>query len=100
MNVTDASSVSNVVEKAVSEIRFQIRGVLTAGGISGEIDAVDYPAEDFRKLLDINVMGTFLVSPGLCPSGAKAREWRQHCIDCEYEWLCCKQGMFSPVVTM
>jgi len=45
----------------VSEIRFQIRGVLTAAGISGEIDAVDYQAEDFRKLLDINVMGTFLI---------------------------------------
>jgi hypothetical protein len=39
-------------------------------------------------------------SPGLCSSDTKAREWRQHCINCEYEWLCCKQSMFSPAVTM
>ena len=33
---------------------------MTCAGISGEIDAVDYPAEAFRKLLDVNIMGTFL----------------------------------------
>lgn len=34
---------------------------MTCAGISGEVRAVDYPAEAFRKLLDVNVMGTFLV---------------------------------------
>lgn len=30
-------------------------------GISGESDAVDYDVEIFRKIVDINVTGTFLV---------------------------------------
>lgn len=34
---------------------------MTAAGISGKIDAVDYPADTFRRILDVNVMGTFLV---------------------------------------
>lgn len=34
---------------------------MTAAGTSGEIDAVDYPADAFRRLLGVNVMGTFLV---------------------------------------
>ena len=35
--------------------------MVTAAGISGEVDAVDYAPNDFRRLLDVNVMGTFLV---------------------------------------
>jgi NAD(P)-dependent dehydrogenase (short-subunit alcohol dehydrogenase family) len=38
-----------------------LRGVVTAAGTSGESDAVEYLPEKFRKLLDINIMGTFLV---------------------------------------
>ncbi len=49
------------MDHANAVIRYPIRGVVTAAGNSGEIDAVDYPPNDFRKLLDVNVMGTFLV---------------------------------------
>lgn len=61
MNVTNASDVSSVVGLAVSKLRNPLRGVVTAAGISGEVDAVDYAPDDFRRLLDVNVMGTFLV---------------------------------------
>ncbi|TVY48706.1 D-arabinitol 2-dehydrogenase [ribulose-forming] [Lachnellula occidentalis] len=61
VNVTDADQVSNVMEQAVKGLRYPLRGVVTTAGISGECDAVDYPAEDFRRVLDTNVMGTFLV---------------------------------------
>lgn len=60
VNVTDAEEVSKSLGTVVSFIRFPLRGAVTCAGISGEIDAVDYPAEAFRKLLDINIMGTFL----------------------------------------
>jgi NAD(P)-dependent dehydrogenase (short-subunit alcohol dehydrogenase family) len=49
------------MKRAVRELRYPLRGVVTTAGSSGEIDAMDYPPEDFRRLLDINVMGTFLV---------------------------------------
>ncbi|KAH7411046.1 hypothetical protein BKA64DRAFT_662571 [Cadophora sp. MPI-SDFR-AT-0126] len=61
VNVTSASDVSSVFEIAVSKLRFPLRGVVTAAGISGEVDAVDYEPDDFRRLLDVNVVGTFLI---------------------------------------
>lgn len=50
------------MEAATEALRYPLRGVVTCAGISGEIDAVNYPPEAFRKLLDVNVMGTFLVA--------------------------------------
>merc|ERR1712093_657711 len=61
VNVTSASEVSSIIELAVSNLRIPLRGVVTAAGISGEVDAVDYAPDDFRRLLDVNVTGTFLV---------------------------------------
>ncbi|CZR63504.1 related to 2,5-dichloro-2,5-cyclohexadiene-1,4-diol dehydrogenase [Phialocephala subalpina] len=61
LNVTDEHQVSKVIDEAISKLRHPLRGVVTAAGTSGKIDAVDYPADAFRKLLDVNVMGTFLV---------------------------------------
>jgi NAD(P)-dependent dehydrogenase (short-subunit alcohol dehydrogenase family) len=61
LNVTDEAAVTRAVEEATSESHFPLRGVVTCAGISGEVDAVDYPPEAFRKLLDVNIMGTFLV---------------------------------------
>lgn len=49
------------MQQAVKALRYPLRGVVTTAGISGESDAVDYPPEDFRRVFDINVMGTFLV---------------------------------------
>lgn len=33
---------------------------MTLAGKSGETDAIDYPAEEFRKWLEVNVIGTVL----------------------------------------
>jgi NAD(P)-dependent dehydrogenase (short-subunit alcohol dehydrogenase family) len=49
------------MEQAIKGLRYPLRAVVTTAGISGEWDTVDYPPEDFRRLLDLNVMGTFLV---------------------------------------
>ncbi|KAH7354994.1 putative short-chain dehydrogenase [Rhexocercosporidium sp. MPI-PUGE-AT-0058] len=57
LNVISAPDVSSVVDLAVSKLRFTLRGVVTAAGISGEVDAVDYTPEDFRRFLDVDVMG-------------------------------------------
>lgn len=60
VNVTDGDEISKSLEAVISLTRFPLRGVVTCAGISGEVDAADYPPEAFRKLLDINIMGTFL----------------------------------------
>jgi NAD(P)-dependent dehydrogenase (short-subunit alcohol dehydrogenase family) len=59
-NIADAEQVSKTLEAILPSTRFPLRGVVTCAGISGEVDAVDYPSEAFRKLLDANVLGTFL----------------------------------------
>ena len=59
--MTDTAAVAEAVEGATSVLCFPLRGVVTCAGISGEVDAVDYPPEALRKLIDVNIMGTFLV---------------------------------------
>ena len=61
VNITDAAHLARVMDEAVAAIRSPLRGVVTAAGISGDIDALEYKPEDFRRVLDINIMGTFLV---------------------------------------
>lgn len=61
-NVTSASAISTTLSTALKTARHPLRGLVTTAGTSGEADAVDYPPEDFRRLLDLNVTGTFLVA--------------------------------------
>ncbi|KAF2641932.1 NAD(P)-binding protein [Massarina eburnea CBS 473.64] len=62
LNVTDADSIPQVFNTIREEIRFPLRGLVACAGISGECDACDYPAEVFRKIVDVNLTGTFLVT--------------------------------------
>ncbi|KAF1952251.1 NAD(P)-binding protein [Byssothecium circinans] len=62
LNVTDADSIPPVFKTIREEIRFPLRGLVACAGISGECDACDYPAEVFRKIVDVNLTGTFLVA--------------------------------------
>ena len=59
-DVTSEESVAKTFEEAEAQSRFPLRGLVTCAGISGKCPAVDYPVGAFRKILDINVTGTFL----------------------------------------
>ncbi|KAK5162869.1 uncharacterized protein LTR77_011126 [Saxophila tyrrhenica] len=59
-DVTNEDSVSRAFESAESGSRYPIRGLVTCAGISGRCPAVDYPVDKFRRIMDINVTGTFL----------------------------------------
>ena len=61
VDVTNEKEVSDTIAAAAEGLRYPLRGVVTCAGISGENDAVDYHPAAFRKLLDVNVMGTVLV---------------------------------------
>jgi NAD(P)-dependent dehydrogenase (short-subunit alcohol dehydrogenase family) len=56
----DEASVDAAFEKADIESRFPLRGLVTCAGISGRSDAVDYPVDAFRRIIDVNLVGTFL----------------------------------------
>lgn len=54
------------------DLRFPIRGLVACAGVSDDGPATEFPADSFRRLLDINVTGTFLVAQ------ATAREVVKH----------------------
>ncbi|KAH7117891.1 hypothetical protein B0J11DRAFT_560996 [Dendryphion nanum] len=61
INVTDAESIAPVFDKIRNGLRYPIRGLVACAGISGESDAVDYDINIFRKILDVNITGTFTI---------------------------------------
>ena len=60
LNVTDESAVEKAVA-AASEALGGIHGVVNSAGIAADKHVFDTSAELFRKILDVNVVGTFLV---------------------------------------
>lgn len=44
------------------ELKYPIRGLVACAGVSLNGPSVDFPPSSFRKLLDINVAGTFTVA--------------------------------------
>ena len=59
-DVTSEESVESSFLQAARASRFPIRGLVTCAGISGRRPAIKYPLDEFRKIMDINVTGTFL----------------------------------------
>lgn len=47
----------NTAEQAA---RFPIKGLVTLAGISGRSPAAEYEVAAFRKIMEVNVTGTFL----------------------------------------
>ncbi|KAK6513521.1 hypothetical protein TWF281_005144 [Arthrobotrys megalospora] len=48
------------IEEAGKTIGTPMYGVIACAGVQQKIPAVDYPADDFRRIIDVNVTGTFL----------------------------------------
>ena len=61
-DVTDAAGVADGFSTISFAIRTShpVRGLLACAGLSDRADALDYPADAFRRVLDLNVTGTFL----------------------------------------
>ncbi|MGH6814925.1 MAG: SDR family NAD(P)-dependent oxidoreductase [Hyphomicrobiaceae bacterium] len=60
LDVTDEAAVERAVAAAESELG-PITGVVNSAGISTDVPTLDTPADLFRRILDVNVVGTFLV---------------------------------------
>ena len=59
-NVSDEQSVVNTFQRAEEAARYPIRGLVKLTGNSGRSPAPDYKLSDFQKIMDVNVIGTFL----------------------------------------
>ncbi|KAI9045158.1 oxidoreductase [Aspergillus affinis] len=71
-DIGDEGHVRATISNSVSKTRFPLRGLLCCAGISGEGPSVEYPIQGVRRLMDINVVGTFVCAQ------AVAQEIRKH----------------------
>ena len=61
-NVCDEDAIQLVFSTVVPKLRFPIRGLVACAGVSLNGPSTNFPIQDFRKLMDINVTGTFAVA--------------------------------------
>lgn len=71
VDVTNADHVNAFFAVTMPILRHPLRGVVTCAGVGRGKAAIDFEASEFRRTLDVNIMGTFLVAQ------AAAREMRK-----------------------
>jgi len=60
LNVADEASVNAAVERAVSKFG-RLDAVVNAAGVIKRQPSLEMPVEEFRRIVDVNLVGTFLV---------------------------------------
>jgi NAD(P)-dependent dehydrogenase (short-subunit alcohol dehydrogenase family) len=62
VDCTDSEAVTSTIDSLFDNMPQEapIRGVFAAAGIQQLKTALEYDAKDFRRLMDVNVMGSFL----------------------------------------
>jgi NAD(P)-dependent dehydrogenase (short-subunit alcohol dehydrogenase family) len=63
--VTSPNSVTTAMEQAARVSKHPVRGLVTCAGISGKEHATSYSHEAFKRILDVNVTGTFLCAQAI-----------------------------------
>ncbi|EON64394.1 hypothetical protein W97_03625 [Coniosporium apollinis CBS 100218] len=64
-DITKEDAVTQTLSEAASEAANRgkpIRGLISCAGVQQMIDAIDYPLNGFRRILEVNVAGSFLVA--------------------------------------
>lgn len=61
-SVTDPQGVAETFGRFVRTLKAPIRGLVSCAGVSDNGPATEFPIESLRRLLDINVTGTFTVA--------------------------------------
>jgi NAD(P)-dependent dehydrogenase (short-subunit alcohol dehydrogenase family) len=61
LDVTDEKAADAVIGKAAAALG-GLDGVVNSAGIAADIPALDTPVDLMRKILDVNVVGTFIVA--------------------------------------
>jgi hypothetical protein len=64
-DITDEDAVNQIFAGAAKEARKRgkpIRGLISCAGIQHMKDAIEYPLANFRKILEVNITGSFLVA--------------------------------------
>ncbi|KAJ5675993.1 hypothetical protein N7462_008890 [Penicillium macrosclerotiorum] len=62
-DITNEEVTKSLLEKIAADAldrKMPMRGLITCAGIQQMVPALDYPVEGYRKMLDVNVLGTFI----------------------------------------
>jgi NAD(P)-dependent dehydrogenase (short-subunit alcohol dehydrogenase family) len=71
-DITNVDDIRKLFETATSKARYPLRGLVTCAGISSGGPTVDFSIDAVRKIVDINLVGTFICAQ------AAARELIKH----------------------
>lgn len=69
-DITDADAIARVFQHA-EKSRYPLQGLITCHGLSAGGDSIDFPLDKVRKLLDVNLTGTYACAQ------AAAKEFRR-----------------------
>ncbi|KAF9873837.1 short chain dehydrogenase reductase family [Colletotrichum karsti] len=72
LDVTDAKAISDTFAKFVPGLRYPIRGFVGCAGVSDNDPAHEFSIERFRRLMEINVTGTFAAAQAVALEMKKA----------------------------
>jgi hypothetical protein len=64
-DITNEEAVEKVVADCGEEARQRgkpVKGMISCAGIQQMVDAIDYPMDGFRRILEVNVTGSFIIS--------------------------------------
>ncbi|PYI03704.1 oxidoreductase [Aspergillus sclerotiicarbonarius CBS 121057] len=62
LDVTDENAVEKTFAQFVPTLRYPLKGLVACAGLSRNGPATEFPVSSFRRVLDINVTGTFLIA--------------------------------------
>lgn len=60
--MTDETAITETLSKIVPTLRYPLKGLVACAGLSRNGPATDFPASEFRRMLDVNVAGSFLIA--------------------------------------
>ncbi|KAJ5706981.1 short-chain dehydrogenase [Penicillium malachiteum] len=62
LDITDENAVSAAFDKFMPTLPYPLKGLVACAGLSRNGPATQFPVSSFRRVLDINVTGTFLIA--------------------------------------
>lgn len=62
LDVTDEKAITDIYAKFIPDLRYPVKGLVSCAGLSLNGPSTDFPASGFRKMMDINVTGSFSVA--------------------------------------
>lgn len=92
VDISQTQQVKEIFAKAVEEARFPLRGFVACAGVSDGGASVDFPIDRVRRLLEINVTGTFACAQ------AAASLMRQSNLSCSMVLIASMSGHVSNKV--